>query len=116
MYCLFQQITDTTGCVVNLDQKSNAAKNRIVPITVFLQGPLRSVVKAAELVSQKLEALITEWSGIAPWSGTGSGLNRTIIVIPDPLVRRVIGKGGTQVSKLQQDTGVEIQLQNEAKM
>lgn len=111
-----QLITDTTGCVVNLDQKSQSAKTRSAPITVFLQGPLRSVVKAAELLSLKLESLIAEWSGSAPWTSTGSGPNRTILIIPDSLVKRVIGKKGANVAKLQQDAKVEVQLQSEANM
>jgi len=110
-------ITESTGCVVNLDQKSESAKARVAPITVFLQGSLRSVVKAAELLSLKLETLIGEWTGgTAQWSTTGCGINRTVMIIPDPLVKRVIGKGGATVMKLQRDAGVEVQMQNEAKM
>jgi hypothetical protein len=68
------------------------------------------------MLSVKLETLVSEWSGSPHWASTGSGLNRTIMIIPDGLVKRVIGKGGTTVSKLQADAGVEVQLQNEAKM
>lgn len=113
---MIQHVTQTTGCVVNLDQKSHSATSRTAPITVFLQGPLRSVMKAAELLSAKLESVINEWTGTNQWATTGSGVNRTCMIIPDSLVKRVIGKGGVTVSKLQQDSRAEVQLQNEAKM
>jgi hypothetical protein len=111
-----KQITESTGCVVNLDQKNQSAKNGTSPITVFFQGPLRSVVKAVDLMSSRLETVISEWAGSADWASTGSGINRTVMIIPDSLVKRVIGKGGTTVTKLQADSRAQVQLQSEAKM
>ena len=101
---------------MNLDQKSQSAQSRTAPITVFLQGPLRSVVKVAEMLSVKVETVVAECGAGAAWATTGSGANRTSMLIPDSLVKRVIGRGGTTVTKLQQDSGASIQLQNEAKM
>lgn len=107
-------MTTSTGCLVNLDQKSQTALNRTAPIVVFLQGPLRAVVKVVELLSLKVESVVADSSAV--WTATGSGVNRTIMIIPDSLVKRVIGRGGTTVTKLQQDSGSDIQLQSEAKM
>jgi hypothetical protein len=98
--------------VVQLDQKNQAAKNRAVPITVFLQGPLRSVLKAAKLLSNKIESVSEDRSG----SGLGSGVNRTVLVIPNGLVRRVIGRGGSSIAEIQTDSKASMQLQSEAKM
>ena len=109
-------MTAGTGCLVNIDQKSQSAKDRTAPITVFLQGGLQSVVKVAELLSMKVESLVSEHVGSAPWVGKGCGINRTVMIIPDPSVRRIIGKSGITIIKLQQDAGIEIQLQNESKM
>lgn len=111
---ILQQMTLSTGCVVNLDQKSQS--DRTAPITVFLQGPLRSVVKVAEMLSTKVESVVAEAGANSPWAGTGSGTNRTSMIIPDSMVKRVIGRGGSAVTKLQQDSKAAIQLQNEAKM
>lgn len=106
-----KHITEVTGCLVNLDQKSEAAMIRTKPIVAFIQGRLQYTVRAVEMVLKKIESISTGYG----WENA-CGSNRTVAIIPEALVRRVIGRNGTAVAKLQADSGASVRLQTDTQM
>lgn len=75
--------------------------------TVIISGTVVACVKAQRLLDRRLRSRLEN-----------DGIHREVlrIIVPNDFVRHLIGKGGTNITQLQSQTHIKIQVQAEASM